>query len=136
MGQAVSFEYSSHTPVDDVQMHEWEETHGWVEPHLWDFPMLPANMTEASCAKCHRGSVYVPDGPQLSLAYRALRAGRLLRMPHDARISRPAEAWSGPDQDRRQADSGMGQPLGPRASGGQAEYVDAPCLVQREYQRT
>ena len=69
MGQSVSFEYSSHTPVDDVQMHEWEETHGWVEPHLWDFPMLPANMTEASCAKCHRGSVYVQDGPQLSLAY-------------------------------------------------------------------
>ena len=69
MGQSVSFEYSSHTPVDDVQMHEWEETHGWGEPHLWDFPMLPANMTEASCAKCHRGSVYVPDGPQLSLAY-------------------------------------------------------------------
>ena len=41
----------------------------WEEPHLWDFPMLPTDMTEASCTKCHRGSVFVPEGPDLSLAY-------------------------------------------------------------------
>ena len=50
-------------------MHDWEEAHEWEEPHLWDYPMLPTNMAEASCAKCHQESVFVPEGPNISLAY-------------------------------------------------------------------
>ena len=69
MGQSISFETSSHTPVDEAQMHDWEDAHGWEASHLWDFPMLPTNMTEASCAKCHKDSVHISDGPELSLAY-------------------------------------------------------------------
>jgi len=69
MGQSINFEYSSHTPVDSDQMHAWEEERDWHVPHLWDYPMLPTDMTEASCAKCHQGSVFVPEGPKLSLAY-------------------------------------------------------------------
>ncbi len=69
MGQSINFEYASHTPETPDQMHEWEETRDWDVPHLWDYPMLPSNMIEASCAKCHQGTVFVPEGPKLSLAY-------------------------------------------------------------------
>tara|TARA_B100001123_G_scaffold53926_1_gene56838 strand:- start:16223 stop:19111 length:2889 start_codon:yes stop_codon:yes gene_type:complete len=89
MGQSISFKHSSHTPGDlhvphmtgDVDAHgehaetsgdqtrAWKSDLGWEEPHLWDYPMLPTEMTEASCGKCHGGSVYVPEGPKLSEAY-------------------------------------------------------------------
>ena len=69
MGQSITFENASHTPIGSEQMHEWEEAHGWEVPHLWDYPMLPTNMTEASCSKCHQESVFVPEGPNISLAY-------------------------------------------------------------------
>ena len=69
MGQSITFEYASHTPRNADQMAEWEEEHHWHVPHLWDYPMLPADMTEASCAKCHQETVFVPEGPDISLAY-------------------------------------------------------------------
>jgi len=69
MGQSITFEAASHTPVDKEQADQWIEEHKWQEPHLWDLPMLPNGMTEASCAKCHRGSVFVPEAPKLNLAY-------------------------------------------------------------------
>lgn len=69
MGQSVSFVNSSHTPSTEAQVHGWEDQYGWEVPHLWDYPMLPTNMTEASCAKCHRETVYVAEAPELNLAY-------------------------------------------------------------------
>ena len=69
MGQSINFEYASHTPSNTEQMHEWEESYGWEEPHVWDYPMLPTDMTEASCTKCHKDSVFVPEGEKISLAY-------------------------------------------------------------------
>ena len=69
MGQSINFEYASHTPRDAEQMLEWEEEHHWEVPHLWDYPMLPTDMTEASCAKCHQETTFVPEGPDISLAY-------------------------------------------------------------------
>lgn len=69
MGQSVSFVNSSHTPGTEAQVHAWEDQYGWEVPHLWDYPMLPTNMTEASCAKCHRETVYVAEAPELNLAY-------------------------------------------------------------------
>ena len=69
MGQSLTFRHSSHTPVGEEQTHAWEEAYGWQEPHLWDYPMLPTDISDASCAKCHRESVYVPEGPKLTLAY-------------------------------------------------------------------
>jgi len=69
MGQSLTFRHSSHTPVGDEQTHAWEENLDWEEPHLWDFPMLPTEMTEASCAKCHEDAVFVPEGPKLTMAY-------------------------------------------------------------------
>ncbi len=69
MGQSLSFLQSSHTPIGEEQALSWEHDLEWEEPHLWDFPMLPTEMTEASCAKCHEETVFVPEGPKLSQAY-------------------------------------------------------------------
>jgi len=69
MGQSIDFNHSSHTPASSDQMSEWEEEHDWEVAHMWDYPMLPSNMTEASCAKCHQETVFVPEGPKINLAY-------------------------------------------------------------------
>src|SRR2546428_4427560 len=76
MGQSVSFEGAAHTPSTPQQKEEWEKTYGWEEPHLWDFPMLPTKMTEASCAKCHKQEIYIPNADKLTVAYATFeRAG-------------------------------------------------------------
>ncbi|MEE2965329.1 MAG: c-type cytochrome, partial [Acidobacteriota bacterium] len=48
---------------------QWEEDYDWEESHLWDYPMLPTNMTEASCAKCHKEETFIPEATNLNLAY-------------------------------------------------------------------
>ena len=68
-GGATSFVGAVHYPRDEKQRAKWEEEFGWEEPHEWDYPMLPAHMTESSCVQCHRGEVYVPNAPKLTLAY-------------------------------------------------------------------
>jgi len=76
MGQSVSFRDAAHYPETEEQRHAWEEEYQWEEPHLWDFPMLPTSMTDASCAKCHKQEVYVPEATHLNQAYSTLeRAG-------------------------------------------------------------
>jgi mono/diheme cytochrome c family protein len=69
MGQSVSFRDAAHAPSTPEQAHEWEEKYDWEEPHLWDYPMLPLNMTESSCAKCHKQEVFVPNAEKLNVAY-------------------------------------------------------------------
>jgi mono/diheme cytochrome c family protein len=69
MGQSVSFRDASHAPSTPEQAHEWEEKYHWEEPHLWDYPMLPLSMTEASCAKCHKQEVFIPNAEKLTVAY-------------------------------------------------------------------
>ena len=69
MGQSVSFRDAAHSPEDEKQKKEWEEKYHWEAPHLWDYPMLPAKLTEASCAKCHKQQVYIPKADNLNLAY-------------------------------------------------------------------
>jgi mono/diheme cytochrome c family protein len=76
MGQSVSFTDAAHTPSTPQQKDEWEKTYHWEEPHLWDFPMLPTRMTEASCAKCHKQEVYIPNADNLTVAFATFeRAG-------------------------------------------------------------
>ena len=76
MGQSVSFRDAAHTPSDEKQKADWHKKYDWEEPHLWDYPMLPAKMTEASCAKCHKQEIYVPDATALNVAYATFeRAG-------------------------------------------------------------
>lgn len=69
MGQSVNFRDASHTPSTEEEKVKWEEEYHWEEPHLWDYPMLPKKMTEASCAKCHKQQIYVPNAEVLNLAY-------------------------------------------------------------------
>jgi len=69
MGQSIGFLHSSHTPSDVEEAHRWEEEYDWEIPHLWDYPMLPTGMTEASCSKCHKDTVYVPEASTLNVAY-------------------------------------------------------------------
>ena len=69
MGQSVTFGDVAHAPADEEQAAEWEEEYHWEVPHLWDYPMLPTAMTEASCAKCHQGEVFIPDANVLNMAY-------------------------------------------------------------------
>ena len=69
MGQSVSFHDAAHTPRDAKQKEEWEKKYRWEEGESWDFPMLPASMTQASCAKCHKQAVYVPHADNLNVAY-------------------------------------------------------------------
>ncbi len=69
MGQSISFIDASHTPATETQKAQWEEDYHWEESHLWDYPMLPTGMVEASCAKCHKGEVFVPEADNLNLAY-------------------------------------------------------------------
>jgi mono/diheme cytochrome c family protein len=75
MGQSVSFRDAAHAPADEKQKEEWEKKYGWEEPHLWDYPMLPTKMTEASCAKCHRQNVYIPNADALNIAYATYERG-------------------------------------------------------------
>ena len=76
MGQSVSFRDAAHTPSTPKQKEEWEKKYHWEEPHLWDYPMLPTKMTEASCAKCHKQEVYIPNADKLTVAYATFeRAG-------------------------------------------------------------
>ena len=69
MGQSVSFVDVAHSPSSPEQMAQWEEDYEWEESHLWDYPMLPTNMTEASCAKCHKEETFIPEAPNLNHAY-------------------------------------------------------------------
>src|SRR6185503_4929584 len=69
MGQSVSFRDAAHMPSNEKQKEEWEKKYHWEEPHLWDYPMLPVKMTEASCAKCHKGQVFIPKAEHLTIAY-------------------------------------------------------------------
>lgn len=69
MGNSVTFTGAIHTPKNPQQAEEWEEKYHWEHVEFWDFPMLPATMTEASCAKCHKAEVYVPHASKLETAY-------------------------------------------------------------------
>jgi cbb3-type cytochrome oxidase cytochrome c subunit len=75
-GQSVSFKTAYHMPSSEKEKEEWEKKYGWEEPSEWDYPMLPSNMTEASCAKCHQQQLFIPGATQLNVAYATFeRAG-------------------------------------------------------------
>ncbi len=65
-GQAVSFVETAHTPRDEKQEAEWMKKYHWKEFHHWETPMLPLQHVEAACAKCHTGTVEVPQAPALN----------------------------------------------------------------------
>src|ERR1700730_7500100 len=68
LGGATSFVDAVHYPRDEKQREDWDKRYGWEEPHMWDYPMLPTQMTEASCEHGHRSEVYSPNSPKLTVA--------------------------------------------------------------------
>ncbi len=65
-GHSVSFKDAAHTPRDPAQAAKWKKEHAWAELAKWDHKMLPGDHIEASCAKCHHGTVEVPKADRLN----------------------------------------------------------------------
>ena len=77
----------------------------------------------------------MPECRQAEHRLRHVRAGRLLRLPQDEGLRHEhAEARADPDEDRLEADAGLGEELDPQSARGQGNDVDAPLLVQLEQQ--
>lgn len=65
-GQSVSFNTAAHTPKTKEQGDAWREKYGWKPLDYWADKMVPLNHIESSCAKCHSGTVEVPQAPKLN----------------------------------------------------------------------
>jgi cytochrome c551/c552 len=52
-GSGTSFHNAQHTPSTPHDFEKWHEKYGWFYNHFWEYPMLPKQLTEASCIKCH-----------------------------------------------------------------------------------
>ena len=76
----------------DEQKHEWEEKYHWEEPHLWDYPMLPLEHDRSVVREVPQAGGVRSERREAERRLRDLRAGRLLRLPQDARVREPAEA--------------------------------------------
>jgi cytochrome c551/c552 len=80
-GSATSFKWSSHSPDNPTQAHEWHDEHGWFNNHHWIFPMLPNRFEQSSCLKCHHQVVDLepserfpePPAPKLVEGYHLIR---------------------------------------------------------------
>lgn len=68
-GSGTDFTFSSHTPNDLHEKHEWEGKYAWHEMHHWDEPMLPERFIESSCIKCHHQVTDVPQAKKLQAGY-------------------------------------------------------------------
>jgi len=65
-GHSLSFKDTAHTPKNEEQKKAWEKKYHWRPLEKWTAKMLPLNQTEASCAKCHKGVVDVPQAEKLN----------------------------------------------------------------------
>ena len=65
-GHSVGFIESAHTPQNEEQAKEWENKYRWRRMEKWENRMLPLNHTEASCTKCHKNVVEVPQADKLN----------------------------------------------------------------------
>ncbi len=65
-GRATDFSRAGHQPVTSEQAIAWTEKWGWRRQDRL-VPMLPLDLTEAACGRCHGGSVFVPQAQDLDL---------------------------------------------------------------------
>lgn len=72
-GHSLSFKDTAHTPQNEEQKKVWEKKYHWHALDKWGAKMLPLNYTEASCAKCHKGVVDVPQAEKLNEGRRLAR---------------------------------------------------------------
>lgn len=74
-GRGTDFVSSAHSPTNPEQAAEWKEKYDWHRLHHWDNPMLPLQYVEASCYKCHNGTMPVREAPTLSLGLAIVEKG-------------------------------------------------------------
>lgn len=65
-GHSLSFKDAAHTPQDEKQGKEWAKKYHWHPLEKWTAKMLPLDHTEASCTKCHKGVVGIPQAEKLN----------------------------------------------------------------------
>lgn len=65
-GHSLAFKDTAHTPQNEEQKKVWEKKYHWHPLEKWGAKMLPLNHTEASCAKCHKGVVEIPQAEKLN----------------------------------------------------------------------
>ncbi len=69
-GRATDFTRAGHVPATATQEASWRQSWRWRRDRL-QAPMLPLELTEAACGRCHGAQVFFPEAP-------ALDAGRQL----------------------------------------------------------
>ena len=74
-GRGTDFISSAHSPDNEEMAERWEEELNWHPLHHWDTPMLPMKYVEASCLKCHAGSIPVQASPKLALGMTIVEKG-------------------------------------------------------------
>ncbi|MBI4115505.1 MAG: c-type cytochrome [Candidatus Omnitrophica bacterium] len=65
-GHSLTFKDTAHTPQNEEQEKAWEKKYHWHPLEKWTEKMLPLNHVEASCTKCHRGVVDIPQAEKLN----------------------------------------------------------------------
>jgi mono/diheme cytochrome c family protein len=73
-GHSVSFIDSAHTPHDEKQKKEWEKKYHWHRLEKWEPLMFALPQIDASCTKCHRNTVFVPQATKLNEGRELVRA--------------------------------------------------------------
>lgn len=63
--RGTSFSSAAHTPQNEEQAQEWKDQWGWEEFHHWDKPMLPLQLTQSSCFKCHDSALQLKGAENL-----------------------------------------------------------------------
>lgn len=72
-GHSLTFKDTAHTPQNETQRKEWEKKYRWHPLEKWAAKMLPLDHAEASCAKCHKGVVDIPQAEKLNEGRRLVR---------------------------------------------------------------
>ncbi len=65
-GHSLTFKDAAHTPQNKEQAKAWEKKYHWHSLEKWAAKMLPLDHAEASCVKCHKGVVNVPQAEKLN----------------------------------------------------------------------
>lgn len=73
-GHSLTFKDAAHAPQNEKQAKEWEKKYHWHPLEKWAAKMLPLDHAEASCAKCHKGGVHVPQAEKLNEGHQLVQA--------------------------------------------------------------
>lgn len=72
-GHSLTFKDAAHTPQNEAQKKAWEKKYHWHPLEKWAAKMLPLDHAEASCVKCHKGVVNIPQAEKLNEGRRLVR---------------------------------------------------------------